>query len=313
MTIEALTFATSDLWCIAPAYANSAYRPGREPIPTKGKGDTVAVVELFGTLDKRAMVPIRERVAALAANEDVAEIVLLVDSPGGTVAGVHDLHTMIARAAEKKRVTAVVEDLCCSGAVWAVAGATEIVIGETSTMGSIGVFNVVIDQSKLMEKVGVEVIVIRSGEHKGAGVSGAKISAEQLTELKRRVDVQARHFTAAVARGRRMKIEKAAELADGRVFIGREAVAAGLADRVGMYEDVLSEAVKRTRPYAINRLTGAAALAKFDELVEEKAIGFVTPEAAAEQLRYQYPQLAAAAEKHRREGTLTKSSWRPGL
>ena len=110
-----------------------------------------------------------------------------------------------------------------------------------------------------------------------------------------------------------MKIEKAAELADGRVFIGREAVAAGLADRVGMFEDVRSEAVQRSQPYAINRLTGAAALEKFDELVKEKAIGFVTADSAAESLRYQYPQLAAAAEKHRREGTLTQSSWRPGL
>ncbi len=299
LSLDTLALATSDLWCIAPGHAANANAAAARPLSRGSTGGTVAIVEVVGTLTKSPMVAMRNNINQLAFDDSVGEILLLVDSPGGTVAGVHDLYTTIARAAERKPVTAIVEDMCCSGALYAVAGATEIVIGETALMGSIGVFNVVIDQSKLLERIGIEVIVIRSGEHKGAGFSGAKLTPEQLTELKRRIDTQARHFVAAVSRGRRMSIDKASALADGRVFIGREAIAAGLADRVGMYEDVLSEAYKRARHFEINNLRGAKAVKKFNELVEvQLKENYGNKYATRCHLKEQYPNLYVEAEKH---------------
>lgn len=297
--IQGLTLATSELWCIAPGHAAGVYRAAPERPERRQPGSTYALVEMIGTLTKPRMVEMRDRISALAANDSIGEILILVDSPGGTVSGTHDLHSIIARAAKRKRVTAIVEDTACSGALYAISGATEIVIGETALTGSIGVFNVIIDESKMLEKIGVEVLVIRSGEHKGAGVSGAKLTPDQITELKRRVDVQARHFIAAIARGRHMSTDKAAELADGRVFVGREAIAAGLADRIGMFEDVLAEAGERTIGLMYSDLQGSAAVEKFNELVAAESSKRMRPEAeCTDSIRYRYPNLATAVQRH---------------
>ena len=143
-------------------------------------------------------------------------------------------------------------------------------------------------------------IVVRSGEHKGAGFSGAKLTPDQHAELKRRIDIQARHFVAAIVRGRGMTVDKANELADGRVFIGREAIAAGLADRVGTVEDVIGEAAQRSKLFEIENLTGKVAAKKYAELLRietEKEYG------QAERARYQlddrYPKLATAARNYK--------------
>jgi signal peptide peptidase SppA len=319
MIIESLTLATSELWCIAPGQAATASiamqdRPPRQPEERYSPPRAYGLVEIVGTLTKPRMVAMRERVAALAANPNVGELVLLVDSPGGTAAGCHDLYLTVSAAAERKRVVAVIEDQATSAALYAVAGATEIVIGETAITGSIGCYCVVIDESKLLERIGVEVLVIRSGEHKGAGVQGAKITPDQLGELKRRVDVTARHFVAAIARGRRMKTDRAAELADGRVFIGREAIAAGLADRVGMFEDVLAEAQRRTSGLLYRDLRGKDAAEKLDKLVaEEMDRTSLAENLCRERMRQRYTSLAEAVAKHEREQDEQRrreNSWR---
>jgi signal peptide peptidase SppA len=297
--IEALTLATSELWCIAPGHAAGFRLPPAELPPRMKPLFPFALVEIVGTLTKPRTVAMRQRIAAAAADPNIGELVLLVDSPGGTVAGVHDLYLTIAAAAKRKRVVAVIEDQATSGALYAIAGASEIVIGETALTGSIGVYVVAIDESKLLERIGVEVVIVRSGEHKGAGVQGAKLTPDQLAEVKRRVDVQARHFIAAVAKGRRMSVHRAAELADGRVFIGREAVAAGLADRVGMFEDVLAEIEGRTVKLMYRELRGADAAEKLGRLVAEEQNRSGDGEATCiARVSSRYVYLASAAREH---------------
>jgi signal peptide peptidase SppA len=242
MLIQDLTLATCELWCIAPGHALGMAKPTATPIERRLPAIPYALVPIWGRLTKDRMVVIREHINALAANPDVAQIICLVDSPGGTVRGTHDLYLSISAAAKLKPVIAVVEDQATSGALYAIAGATEIVIGETALTGSVGVFAVYIDESKLLEQLGVEVLIIASGDHKGAGAQNTKLKPEQYAELKRRVDVQARHFTAVIAKGRRMKIDRAKDLSDGRVWIGREAIDVKLADRIGRLEDVIADA-----------------------------------------------------------------------
>jgi protease-4 len=319
MILESLILATSELWCIAPGQAATA-NAAMPALPSRQKEErypdarAYGLVEIVGTLTKPRMVAMRERVAALAGNPGIGEIVLLVDSPGGTAAGCHDLYLTVSAAAARKRVVAVIEDQATSAALYAIAGATEIIIGETALTGSIGCYCVVIDESKLLERIGVEVLVIRSGEHKGAGVSGARISQDQLAELKRRVDVQARHFVGAIARGRRMKPDRAAELADGRVFIGREAIAAGLADRVGMFEDVLAEAHRRTSGLLYRDLRGKDAAEKLEKLVaQEMELTRCTEATCRERVRLRYTSLADAVAEHEGEKTdklRRENTWR---
>src|SRR5690348_11030971 len=135
MTNDALALASADLWCIAPGYKMAANRVAANTAArnvSPQKNSAIAVLQMIGALTKAQMVPLRETIGQLAANPAIAELILLVDSPGGMVAGTHDLSTIISRAAKQKRVTAVVEDCACSGALYAISGATEIVIGETA-------------------------------------------------------------------------------------------------------------------------------------------------------------------------------------
>lgn len=282
------------LMAIAPVFAGregAALAPALPP--RKFSHNHVAVVEIVGVLYKSELVSLREKISRLAADDRIGELVLLVDSPGGTVAGTHDLYAAITRAAGRKRVTAVVEDLCASAAYYAIAGASEIVVNPTGQVGSIGAYVVLLDQSRLFDKLGIDVWVISSGPQKGRGVPGSKISAEQIAQVQAVVDETARHFMAAVARGRKLSAAKVNELADGRILVGNQARAAGLVDRIASLEDVLAEAERRAEPLSYRHLTGAAALAKYDELV-----------AAApwkDGVRIDHPELAAEAAKHREE------------
>lgn len=215
---------------------------------TSGGRKQVGVVQIVGPTDKILDLQVRDEVNALAAHESVGEILVYIDSPGGTVQGAHDLYESIRRASAVKRVTAFAEDTCASAAYEAACGATEIVCNPTCAVGSIGTYVVMADASRMFEKMGVDIIVVRSGPNKGTGIQGAKITAEEVAQVQQYVDSINRHFLAAVAKGRRMSIERVRDVADGRVFVGAEAVAAGLADRVAMFEDVLGEIAERNAP-----------------------------------------------------------------
>jgi signal peptide peptidase SppA len=209
------------------------------------------------------------------------------------------LYSAIVRATEKKRVTAVVEDLAASGAYYAIAGASEIVLNPTGEVGSIGTYIVLADASRMFEGMGVDIIIIRSGPHKGAGVQGSKITAEQIAQLQAVVDEQARHFITAVARGRRMSVNKVTDLADGRILVGNQAKAGGLVDRIGTVEDVLAEVSARTAPLMWNALRGQAAYDKLTELAyADIRVGERDTDPAERRVRQSYPKLAAAADAY---------------
>lgn len=289
------------IMAIAPAYAS---REGRSLIPASvsraGDGpSTWGLVEITGVLYKPKLVALREQVNQLAANPRVGEILILVDSPGGTIAGTHDLYAAIARAAQVKRVTAFVEDLAASAAFYAISGATEIVMNPTGQTGSIGVYTVLADASRYFEKLGIDIIVIRAGSHKGAGEYGAKITGEQIAQVQAVIDELGRHFVAAVAKGRGMAPARVNDLADGRVFVGNQAKAAGLVDRLAHWEDVVAEVAQRTE-YSKH----AVAFAKFQKLVAEelKELRALVPTTAESTARLyveeKHPKLAAAAARY---------------
>ena len=115
---------------------------------------------------------IRQQLGEAVGNKDVQSIFLHIDSPGGTVAGVSEAAEAIANANKAKPVSAYIEDLGASGAYWLASQAGKILSNPNGEIGSIGVYTVYADFSKMAETEGVKVHVIRSGEHKGMGVIG---------------------------------------------------------------------------------------------------------------------------------------------
>jgi len=217
--------------------------------------DGVALFSLDGPLmkhvssmeDGTSTVLMRRAMRAAGRDERVQAIMLHIDSPGGTVAGTADLAADIAAVNKRKPVLAFIEDLGASAAYWLASQASEIIATPESMVGSIGTFAVLYDMSRLADRAGITVHVIRAGDMKGAGEPGTAITDYQLAEFQRLVDGLNKFFVRGVARGRGMKVEDVREIADGRVQIGREAMALRLVDGLGRFDEAFTTAAKRAR------------------------------------------------------------------
>jgi signal peptide peptidase SppA len=166
-------------------------------------------------------------------------IMLLIDSPGGTVAGTEELAAEVASAKWRKPVYAHISDLGASAAYWVASQAQKVYATATSEVGSIGTLAVVVDSSEAAKEEGYKVHVVATGAYKGTGVEGAPITDEQLSYLQERVADMNAHFLKAVAGGRggRTPERVAAEWGDGRVWIAEKAASMGLIDGVLSFDD----------------------------------------------------------------------------
>ncbi|GAA5503009.1 hypothetical protein Dxin01_02758 [Deinococcus xinjiangensis] len=219
----------------------------------KANGRSVGLVTFHGVVINRCpdwgvyygyMSPqtFAREIRMLADDSSVASIVISVDSPGGTVAGTVEAAEAVAYARSKKRVTAVVNDTCCSAAFWVASQANEIVVSPTSLTGSIGCIISHIDYSKALVDWGIVVTYIRSAVKKALGQPYEPLSDTAKAEFQKMVDDVHAQFIAAVAKGRRKaRALVADQWATGEVWTGADAITAGLADRLGTLNTIIGE------------------------------------------------------------------------
>ena len=167
----------------------------------------------------------------LAANDPgVRGAFLVIDSPGGSVAGTQELRNDLANFG--KPTAAYVEDSAASAAYWVASTANRVSMNRAGFVGSIGAYAVIEDTSKAAEMEGVQVHVISSGGIKGQGVDGAPISREFLDEVQAQVNHVHGLFVDDVANGRKLTTDAVSALADGRLYMAADAKAKGLVDEV---------------------------------------------------------------------------------
>ncbi len=218
--------------------------------------DGTAVIELRGSMMKFASsfggggtVACRRKLRAAMNDPFVKAIVLLVDTPGGTVSGTEALAADVRKAAKKKPVYVHIEDLCCSAGYWVASQATRIFAENATTMGGcIGTYAVVDDWSKAYEEAGIKTHLIKAGEFKGAGVEGTEVTAEQLREWQREVNELNEQFVRGVAKGRGVAISTAKDWADGRVFVAGDMLEKGLIDGIQSLDATLEMAASGKPP-----------------------------------------------------------------
>jgi signal peptide peptidase SppA len=213
--------------------------------------DGIALIELTGPLTKHptsfqalfggtSMILARAALRDAERADDVAGIMLRIDSPGGTVDGAGELAEAIRRAAAVKPLWAFADDLAASGGLLALAQASRVWAGPNAEVGSIGVYTVVEDLSGRYEQEGVRVHVISSAPPiKGAGVEGTEVTEPQLAAWRARVNDLADWFVGEVATGRRMPRDAVQKLATGEVWISSKAQSLGLVDEVATFGDAL--------------------------------------------------------------------------
>lgn len=202
--------------------------------------------EYTGSVQKVRSMMLADEINAAREDDSVSDGLLYVSSPGGDVAGTDELAEAVYRFAKVKHLTAYVDDLCASAGYYFASQASRLVCNTTASVGSIGVFQVVVDASESLACEGIKIVVVRSGAAKGAFTDGLKISDDDLERLQAHVDQLARIFMARVARGRRLSVQRVADFATGEVWIGEAAKAIGLVDDVvPSFEDVLAEFAER--------------------------------------------------------------------
>ena len=160
------------------------------------------------------------------SREDVKEVRLHVNSPGGSVTGLQSTASRIFALSRHKAVSAHASGMVASAAYWLASqvGPGNFTAEEGTEVGSIGVYATVADTSRMFEDQGIKVHILRSGEHKGVGEPGVAITDRQLNKMQRAVNRSANEFVAAVARGRDLKQSDVERLATGETWSAADAL-----------------------------------------------------------------------------------------
>ncbi len=213
-----------------------------------------------------------------AALDDVSirALALNLDTPGGEVSGVDELAKAIRAGKARKPIVAYVGGMAASAGYWLASQATEIVVAETAMLGSIGVRAVVQDTTEADAKAGRIEFISSQSPGKRADLS----SDEGRGRIQRSIDALADVFIATVAEGRGVTADDViAKFGGGDVLIGRAAVAAGMADRIGDFEAVVAELTGRApSPKPVFRST------KMDEMIAKAEAEKLAAAARAEGL-----------------------------
>ncbi|MDO9118873.1 MAG: signal peptide peptidase SppA [Nitrospira sp.] len=174
-------------------------------------------------------------------NPSVKAIVLRIDSPGGGVVPSQEIYDAVRRVRTKsnKAVIASMGSVAASGGYYIAAATDRIVANPGTLTGSIGVIMEMANVEGLLQKIGVEGVVVKSGKYKDVGSPLRKMSEEERGLLQTVMDDVHKQFIEAVAEGRSLEVTEVQALADGRIFTGRQAKAAKLVDELGNLDDAI--------------------------------------------------------------------------
>ena len=220
----------------------------------------VAVIPVMGTMSPRmnlmadvsggvsSELLVRD-VKTAAADPKIKGIVLQVDSPGGAVAGTQPAAAAVMAARQRKPVFALAEGTMASAAYWLGSAAEQIYLSSgTDQVGSIGVIMRQRDTSQAKAAAGIIDTEIVAGKFKNVGSDNGPLSDPDRAVLQDRVDQIYSVFVGDVARQRGTTVERVlSDMADGRVFIGQQAIDAGLADGVSTLDDLVAEVADRAK------------------------------------------------------------------
>ena len=204
---------------------------------TEPGGGKVGVVEINGIItDAGETIHLLKQ---FREDETIKAIVLRVDSPGGVVGPSQEIYREVRKTIPDKKVVASMGSVAASGGYYVAAAADGIVANPGTITGSIGVIMGYTNFEKLLEKIGLVPVVIKSGEYKDMGSPTRKMTLKEKEALQYFVDQTHRQFVTAIAEGRDMDLTLVEALADGRIYTGEEALKNGLVDRMGNLEDAI--------------------------------------------------------------------------
>jgi protease IV len=215
-------------------YALSLVKGNRGSLSLQAK---VGVVRIEGVIaDSREIV---EQIEELADDDSIRAVVLRIDSPGGGVAASQEIYRAVRKLQIKKKVIVSMGSVAASGGYLVASSADRIVANPGTITGSISAVMHFADVQELMKKVGVRSSVIKSGKFKDIGSPVRDMTAEEKQLIQGIVDDIYDQFVRTISEDRKIPLETILNLADGRIFSGRQALQLKLVDELGGLQDAV--------------------------------------------------------------------------
>ena len=181
-------------------------------------------------------------VEKLRKDKNVKAVVLRVNSPGGSVSASVKIRTALDSLMKEKPLVASFGDYAASGGYWISSGCQKIYADATTVTGSIGVFSLIPDFSKVTKKVGVNVESVGSNKHSDMMSLMRPFDAAELAYMQASVEDIYELFVNLVATSRGLSVERVDQIAQGRVWAAADALEVGLVDEIGTLQDAISYA-----------------------------------------------------------------------
>jgi len=197
--------------------------------------DKIGVITVNGVISESWTTT--SQLVKLRKDKGIKAIILRINSPGGSVGPAQEIYREVRKTIKTKKVIASMGGVAASGGYYIAAAANKIVANPGTITGSIGVLMEFVRFKDLLDKVGVNLEVLKSGEFKDIGSPHREMTErdkELLNALIEDIQIQ---FVAAVASGRNLPVERVNKIADGRVFSGATAKELGLVDVLGNFHD----------------------------------------------------------------------------
>jgi protease-4 len=194
---------------------------------------------VFGTITMGSQT-VAGALRAAAEDDDVAAVVLRVDSPGGSYVASDTIWREVVRTRKRgKPVIASFGDVAASGGYFVAMAADKIVAHPSTITGSIGVYGGKMVTRELWGKLGISFDSVRRGDHADMWSSIETFDEDEWIKFNAWLDRVYADFTTKVAQGRKLRPERVQELARGRVWSGVDALRLGLVDALGGYDAAL--------------------------------------------------------------------------
>ncbi len=217
--------------------------------PTAPSTPHTALIEVRGEIADDSEANAEALISALRIafeDEGAQAVVLRINSPGGSPvqSGIVNDEIRRLKALHDKKVYAVVEEVCASGAYYIAVAADEIYVDKASIVGSIGVLMDGFGFTGLMDKLGIERRLLTAGENKGMLDPFSPQSEKQTAYAKAMIDQIHQQFIRVVKEGRGERLKETPETFSGLFWNGEEAIRMGLADHLGGLDYVAREVIK---------------------------------------------------------------------
>ena len=223
----------------------------------KKEGDQVAVYYAYGEIvdsktesvmeDEHNIVAqtVCKDLEKLMNDDDVKAVVLRVNSPGGSAYASEQIWRSVTNLKAKKPVVVSMGGYAASGGYYISCNANYIITEPTTLTGSIGIFGMFPDVSQLLtQKLGVKFSEVKTNKHSAFGAVSRPLNAEETAMLEKYIDRGYNLFRKRVADGRKLSVDQVEQIAQGRVWLGSDALPIKLVDAIGSLDDAVKKAAE---------------------------------------------------------------------